>query len=328
MPPVFGPVSRSPMRLKSCAGASGTAPSGSPLHTHEQRELGPGEALLDHEGAPGVAERARRRGRLRTASRASASDSVTHDALARGEAVGLHDVEAGQRLEERERGGLVVGAERRVPRGRHAGGGQHLLHPRLRALEPGAGRGRARTRAGPVPAPRRRRRRRAGPRDRRPTRSTSRSSASCRDRGGVGRRRRRSTARARRSRVARARRSPRATPGDASQRPHRARARARPSRRRGHSRHRQAARRQHDGLGAVGADRPTKLTGHAHELLDEAHVVARLVGKVLDALGAGRSRTASRAASRRPAAPCAAPTGGTARGRSACRPHPRRRRTP
>ena len=56
MPPVFGPVSPSPMRLKSCAGRERHA-VGRPVAQHEQRELGAGQALLDHERAAGVAER-------------------------------------------------------------------------------------------------------------------------------------------------------------------------------------------------------------------------------------------------------------------------------
>jgi len=59
------------------------------------------------------------------------------ESLARGEAVGLHDVEPAECVEERERARLVARGERRVPGGGHARGRQHVLHPRLRPLEPG-----------------------------------------------------------------------------------------------------------------------------------------------------------------------------------------------
>ena len=54
MPPVLGPVSPSPTRLKSWAGARATA---SRAVAHRQhRQLGTGQALLDDDGAAGVAE--------------------------------------------------------------------------------------------------------------------------------------------------------------------------------------------------------------------------------------------------------------------------------
>ena len=54
MPPVLGPVSSSPTRLKSCAGMSGTTrvPSQSTRSEHSSTL----EPLLDHHGAPGIAE--------------------------------------------------------------------------------------------------------------------------------------------------------------------------------------------------------------------------------------------------------------------------------
>ena len=49
MPPVFGPVSPSPIRLKSCAGASGD--DGAPIREPEEGHLVALEQLLDHERA-------------------------------------------------------------------------------------------------------------------------------------------------------------------------------------------------------------------------------------------------------------------------------------
>ena len=54
MPPVFGPASPSPTRLKSWAGARATAALA--VAHGEHRQLGAGHALLDHDGAAGVAE--------------------------------------------------------------------------------------------------------------------------------------------------------------------------------------------------------------------------------------------------------------------------------
>ena len=55
MPPVFGPMSPSPMRLKSCAGTSGTTLR--PVAEDEQRALLADQALFDDHCAAGVAER-------------------------------------------------------------------------------------------------------------------------------------------------------------------------------------------------------------------------------------------------------------------------------
>ena len=55
MPPVFGPVSPSPTRLKSCADARGTAHAA--VGNAHQRDLWSRQALLDHDGAAGLAER-------------------------------------------------------------------------------------------------------------------------------------------------------------------------------------------------------------------------------------------------------------------------------
>ena len=52
MPPVFGPASPSPTRLKSCAGSSGTARAA--VAHREQRHLGTGQVLLDQHRVPAV----------------------------------------------------------------------------------------------------------------------------------------------------------------------------------------------------------------------------------------------------------------------------------
>ena len=54
MPPVFGPVSSSPIRLKSWAGMQGHHPRA--VAEHQERTLVSLEPLLDHDGSPGVAE--------------------------------------------------------------------------------------------------------------------------------------------------------------------------------------------------------------------------------------------------------------------------------
>ena len=102
MPPVFGPRSPSKARLWSCATAIGTA---SAVAQREQRDLGTGETFLDHTRATGVAERGTREVRAHRVTRLG--DRLGHDhALAGGEPVGLHHVQPGQRLEERDRAGL------------------------------------------------------------------------------------------------------------------------------------------------------------------------------------------------------------------------------
>ena len=134
MPPVLGPVSPSPTRLKSWAGASGTARV--PSHTREHRQLGPGQALLDHD--PCGRRRRTRAGQLGPHVVVGLGQRLGDEhALARGQPVGLHHVEAGQRVEERRAPGPTsVKAPWRAV-GTPAVG-EHLLHPRLRALEPGA----------------------------------------------------------------------------------------------------------------------------------------------------------------------------------------------
>ena len=80
MPPVFGPVSPSPIRLKSCAGSSGTTVHA--VGDAEQRHLRPVEELLDHDPRRSSAACA-------SASSRSVGDD---DALAGGQAVVLDDV--------------------------------------------------------------------------------------------------------------------------------------------------------------------------------------------------------------------------------------------
>ncbi len=57
--------------------------------------------------------------------------------LAGRQPVGLHHPRTGQGVEEPQRAGEVVGAERGMTGGRHAGGDEDLLHPRLRSLQSG-----------------------------------------------------------------------------------------------------------------------------------------------------------------------------------------------
>ena len=94
MPPVFGPSSPSNARLWSCAIAIDAASRA--VAEHEQRDLGPGEALFDHARAAGVAERVAREVRAHRIARFADRLGDDH-ALAGREPVGLDDVEPGQR---------------------------------------------------------------------------------------------------------------------------------------------------------------------------------------------------------------------------------------
>ena len=105
MPPVLGPVSPSPTRLKSCADASGTTRV--PSVTQSSETSGPDEALLDHDGAPGLAEGRARQLRLDVGRRLVVRVGDEH-ALARGQPVGLHDVGRRERAKEVERGALLA----------------------------------------------------------------------------------------------------------------------------------------------------------------------------------------------------------------------------
>ena len=101
----------------------------------KDREFGAQETLLDHHRAAGVPEGVTRQLGPHVLGR-FVERLGDEDALAGGQAVCLHHVRTGQRLEELERGADL--GERAVPRRRHTRVGQHLLHPRLRAFEPGA----------------------------------------------------------------------------------------------------------------------------------------------------------------------------------------------
>ena len=89
MPPVFGPRSSSTDPLVILRGAERHARA-SPSHEDEERDLGSGEALLDHEPRAGGAELPieHRRADGRLGLRRVLGDD---DALAGGEAVGLDD---------------------------------------------------------------------------------------------------------------------------------------------------------------------------------------------------------------------------------------------
>ena len=88
MPPVLGPVSPSPTRLKSCAGCSGTTVVA--VGEREQRDLRAVEELLDD--APGAQP-----GGVR--ERRGLAVGGDHDALAGGEPVVLDDVRRAERVE-------------------------------------------------------------------------------------------------------------------------------------------------------------------------------------------------------------------------------------
>ena len=128
MPPVFGPSSPSRARLKSCAGRRGTTVRA--VGDREEGDLGAVEELLDDHPLAG--------GRVGERLVPVLGD---HDALAGGEPVVLHDVRRAERV-ERLRGLLGARADP-GHRGRHVGGGHHLLGERLGALEPGRLGGRA-----------------------------------------------------------------------------------------------------------------------------------------------------------------------------------------
>ena len=151
MPPVFGPVSPSPTRLKSCAGASGTARVA--VADREHRQLGAGHALLDDDRATRVAERLARQLGPHVGLGLGEVDSVTRTPLPGGQAVGLDDVRRRPASRGRRRAGSTS-VEGAVPRGGHAGRGEQLLHLRLRALRAGRRRRPGRRRA--CPAARRR----------------------------------------------------------------------------------------------------------------------------------------------------------------------------
>ena len=134
MPPVFGPVSPSPIRLKSRAGASGIARS--PSHSASSESSSPSR---NSSTTTGTSPNRRSTSISCSAARASASVGGDRDALARRQPVGLdHRRVAGDRGHA-----LLDVAHDLVRRRRDAGGGHDLLGERLRALEPRGGGDRA-----------------------------------------------------------------------------------------------------------------------------------------------------------------------------------------
>ena len=131
MPPVLGPASPSPRRLKSWAGASGTTrrPSQSTIASTPGRK-----PLLDDHPAPGRPEGVARE--LGRHVGLGLVDGPGHQhPLAGGQAVGLDHPGAGQGAQEG--GGLVGPLEDPEAGGGHAGLGQQLLHEGLGALQAG-----------------------------------------------------------------------------------------------------------------------------------------------------------------------------------------------
>ncbi len=150
MPPVFGPASPSPTHAAGVwAGVAVADPlvvlsggerhGGTTVADGEQRELGPGEALLDHHGPPGIAEGIAREVGAHGIGCLAAVLGDEHS-LAGGQSVGLDHEEVGHHIEEGE-GGCLVG-EGPVPCRGDARLDEHLLHPGLGALQAGAVRSR------------------------------------------------------------------------------------------------------------------------------------------------------------------------------------------
>ena len=140
MPPVLGPVSPSPTRLKSCAGTSGTTVV--PSVTQKQRDLGAVEVLLDDDPAQHAA----------ACARATSRSAVTTTPLPAASPSSLTTY--GGPKASRAAGHLF----RRLADVRHRGGdvgrGHDLLGERLRALELRRQLPRGRSRRCPAPAPR------------------------------------------------------------------------------------------------------------------------------------------------------------------------------
>ena len=120
MPPVFGPVSPSPARLKSCAAPSGTACA--PSQSANSETSSPSSSSSITNSPPNAAT-------ARNAASTSSARPADEHALAGCEAVRLDDA-GGAR--DRERLG-----------GRHAGRAHHVLRERLRSLDPRRRRARA-----------------------------------------------------------------------------------------------------------------------------------------------------------------------------------------
>ena len=138
MPPVFGPVSPSPTRLKSCAAASGRAAW--PWQSASSETSSPTSSSSTTTVAPGLAERAADEARLDRRLRRGAI-GADRDALAGREPVGLDDARAAELVDGAQR--LVAVGARPVARRRHAGGEHQLLRERLRALDERGARRRA-----------------------------------------------------------------------------------------------------------------------------------------------------------------------------------------
>ena len=144
MPPVFGPVSPSPMRLKSCAGAIGTARS--PSHSASSDSSSPSRNSSTSTRAPASPKR-RSTKKSRSACLGLGGRLGDDHSLAGGEAVRLQHGGVGGAVHLGLR--LLVRGELDPGRGRHARLAHQLLRERLAALDP-RGRGRAgRTPAGP-----------------------------------------------------------------------------------------------------------------------------------------------------------------------------------
>src|SRR4029450_7781843 len=128
MPPVLGPVSPSPTRLKSCAGASGTArvpsqiastDSSGPVRPSSITTVRPASANDSPESF------------VRTSSSASSSRPVTRTPLPAASPSVL--TTQGPRSGRRAAGGAGELAEWG---GADAGAGQQAVHPRLESLQP------------------------------------------------------------------------------------------------------------------------------------------------------------------------------------------------
>ena len=182
---MFGPVSPSPTRLKSCAAASG--PRRLAVAEREQRDLLADQQLLDHDRAPGLAERAADEAGLDGGQRARAI-GADRDALAGREAVGLDDAGAAElvdrapgRVDVRARHGSArsarprpASASSRTPSSPRRG--RPPTTGRRRRCARAAGRHRARARAAARARSRRARPRGGGPaRHSPPTSSTATS---------------------------------------------------------------------------------------------------------------------------------------------------------
>ena len=132
MPPVLGPASPSPTRLKSWAGARATARW--PSQTARTESSGPVSPSSMTRVRPASPKASPERYSV-TASRASASRSVTSTPLPAASPSVLTTYRPSRvSRKAKRRVGLGEGA---VAGGGHAGVDEHLLHPRLGALEAG-----------------------------------------------------------------------------------------------------------------------------------------------------------------------------------------------